>query len=221
VQPLITRQGKTVLARWKTPPEVRSLVLFDGAVEAGPGYTEALERIFQHIDRERGARIERNRYWGHVSLETSQFLVDVATSGYHALQAARPRPLQGVDIITGVIHPTIRHGECALILKDYVGPYAGGKGDWAVMASSALEEMTVPDGNTLRIRFRGVARVTHIGEQAIAVRDAAEFEAVENPLRVWERLWQAKKAFHIAEIPGGTEMVVTSEAPVEIRVVGK
>ena len=221
IRPLIAREGKPVLARWESPPEVKSVVVFDGVSDAGAVYTEALERIVLELDRERGATVKRNRYWGHVVWESKGFVIDVATSGYRSLQAARPREHRGVDIITGVINPTVKHNESALILKDYVGPYAGGKGDWAVMAASELKAMKVIDGSTLRVHSRGVTRVTRIGEQDIALKNAKDFERVENQLYVWERMWKGERAFSIAEIPGGRELHFSSKEPVEIVVSGK
>jgi HEAT repeat protein len=218
VQPLIRQGGKAVLARWNTPPEVKSVVLFDGTTEAGPVYTEALEGIILRLDQERGSKIKRNRHWGHVIWENEGFVIDVATSGYRALQAARPREHRGVDIVTGVINPKVQHNECALILKDYVGPYAGGKGDWAVMAASELKEMTIVNDRTLRVQSRGVTRVTHIGESAIALANADGFEQVENQLYVWERMWKDKKAFSLAKVEGGWELHFSSDEPVDVLV---
>jgi len=216
IEPLVTHDAKPVLAQWQAPAEVKSFVVFDGVAGAGPTYTEALEGVLLALDRKRGARVSRNRYWGHVICENEQFVVDVATSGYRSLQAARPRERRGVDIITGVINPTVRHNECALILRDYVGPYAGGKGDWAVMAASELKEMTLVDERTLRVHARGVTRVTHIGEQEIVLKSAEDFEKVENQLDVWERMWKGENAFSLAKIEGGYELHFSSDKPVEI-----
>lgn len=218
IEPLVTAEGKPVLARWQAPDEVKSLVVFEGVANAGPIYTEALEKVFLALDRERGSKVSRNRYWGHVICENEQFVVDVATSGYRSLQAARPREHRGVDIITGVINPTVKHNECALILKDYAGPYASGKGDWAVMAVSELKEMTLLDERTLRVHSRGVTRVTHIGEQEIALKDARNFEKVENQLGVWEHMWKGEKSFSLARIEGGYELHFSSGEPAEIVV---
>ena len=218
VDPLITHGGETVLARWKAPAGVPNVVLFEGVAAAGPAYTEALEKIVLQIDRERGSTVCRNRYWGHVVLENDQFVVDVATSGYRALQAVRPREHRGVDIITGVINPSVKHNECALILKDYVGPYAGGKADWAVMAASELKGMTVADASTLRVHSRGVTRVTHIGDQSIALKNADAYEQVENQLHVWERMWKGERTYSVADVPGGKELHFWSKEPVEVVV---
>jgi hypothetical protein len=121
-----------------------------------------------------------------------------------------------VDIITGVINPTVAHGECALVLKSYVGPYAGGLGDWAVMARSELKEMKLLGEGTLRVHARGVTRVTHIGEQAIALKDATGFEKVEGQLDVWKAMWQGRRAYSVNALPGGRELHFVSDAPVVI-----
>ena len=221
IEPLLSSQGKTILARWKAPDEVKSVVVFEGVTEAGPVYTQALEKIILHLDKMRSSRVKRNRHWGHLSMETDQFIIQVATSGYRSLQSARPRQLSGVDIITGVINPIVKHSECALVLKDYVGPYAGGKGDWAVMAASELKEMKVVDERILRILSRGVTRVTHIGDTDIKLRDEDAFVKVENQVYVWEKMWEGKKAFSVAEIPGGRELHFSSEELVEVFAIQK
>ena len=66
-------------------------------------------------------------------------------------------------------------------------------GDWAVMARSALDEMKLLDASTLRVHARGVTRVSHIGPEAIALKDAAGFEPVANQLLVWKAMWTARK----------------------------
>jgi len=216
ITPLLTHDGTALLARWKAPETVKSVVIFDGATEAGPVYTAALEQVVLALDKERGTTIARNSYWGHVSLENNAFTIDVATNGYLTLQNARPRQHHGVDIISGEIDPLVKHNESALILKDYVGPYAGGKGDWAVMARTELHEMTLTDANTLRLVTRGVTRVTHRGPARLALKDATGFEEVKDQLEVWKALWAGKKAFSRNPIPGGQEFHFTSPDPVVI-----
>jgi len=220
VEPLIVWDGKAVLALWQAPAEVKATVLLDGATEAGPVYTEALERAVLDLDKKRNATAKRNRYWGHVVLENEQFVIDVATSGYTVLQAARPRQHRGIDIINGDINPLVKHSSSALILKNYVGPYAGGMGDWAVMARTELKEMKLLDADTLRVDARGVTRVSHVGDQAIALKDAADFEEVENQIDVWKAMWEGKKAFSLNALPGGQELHFSSPEPVTILVTG-
>lgn len=219
--PLITSQRKPVLALWRNPKQVTCTVLFEGVSNAGPVYTGALEKIMLELDRKRGSTVKRNRYWGHITWETEEFIVDVATSGYRALQAARPRRHQGVDIITGVINPEVQHNECALVFKDYVGPYAGGKGDWAVMAASELRTMELLGRRALKVHARGVTRVTHIVPEQIILDNAGEFERVQNQLMVWERMWEGRRAYLLVQIPGGRELHFFSNKPVLIRVVGQ
>lgn len=216
IKPLLTHQGEAVLALWQDPERAKGLVLFDGAAEAGPVYTEALEAAILELDRERGAKIERNRWWGHVVWENEQFAIDVATSGYRTLQAARPRQHRGIDIINGDVNPLVKHGQSALILKNYVGPYAGGLGDWAVMARSELKEMQLLTPTKLRVLARGVVRVSHIGPEPIALEQAADFEEVPDQLEVWKAMWEGKKAFSRNELPGGRELHFASPDPVTV-----
>ncbi|MHC4885513.1 MAG: HEAT repeat domain-containing protein, partial [Planctomycetota bacterium] len=162
VTPLIMAGGKAVLARWQAPAAVKGVVLFSGASTAGPIYTEALEKVITGIDAERKSVVTRNRYWGHVVYENNRFVVDVAGRQFGTLLKARPRQHRGVDIVTGVINPRVAENESALILKDYVGPYAGGRGDWAVLARKKLRSMTVEGETRLRVDAVGVTRVSHI-----------------------------------------------------------
>jgi hypothetical protein len=219
-QALIARDGKAVLAMWQDPAKAKGVVLFDGATEAGPIYTEALEKVVLDLDKVRNAAVRRNRYWGHVCWEDDRFVIDVATSGYSALQAARPRQHRGVDIISGDVNPLVQHGSSALILENYVGPYAGGLGDWAVMAREHLTEMTLVSADTLRVRARGVTRVSHVGERPIALKEAADFEQVEGQLDVWKAMWKGKKTFSTNEVPGGREMHFFSPEPVTVVATG-
>jgi hypothetical protein len=203
-----------VLALWRNPAKAKAVVLFDGAAEAGPIYTGALEKVVLDLDAKRNAQIKRNRYWGHVCWEDERFVVDVATSGYSALQAARPRQHRGVDIISGDINPLVEHDSSALILKNYVGPYAGGMGDWAVMAREELKEMALLNAGTLRVHARGVTRVSHVGDQPIVLKEAAGFQKVEGQLDVWKAMWEGKKAFSVNDVPGGRELHFFSPDPV-------
>lgn len=206
--------GKAVLAQW-TPQEGSCTVLFDGANGAGSIYTGALEEVILALDKKRGSSVRRNPYWGHVGVENEQFVVDVATRGYTTLQNARPRQHTGVDIITGVINPLVKNGEAALILKNYVGPYAGGLGDWAVMARSGLKEMALADGGRrLELDARGVTRVTHIGAGSIRLLDAKGFTEVKDQLAVWEAYWQGKKTYSVNSVDGGVEFHFFSSEPI-------
>jgi len=220
IEPLVARDGKAVLALWKAPAEVKATVLLDGAAGAGPIYTEALEKLVLELDKKRASAVKRNRYWGHVVWENEQFVIDVATSGYTVLQAARPWQHRGIDIINGDINPLVKHSSSALILKNYVGPYAGGMGDWAVMARTELKEMKLLDADTLRVDARGVTRVSHVGDQAIALKDAADFEEVEGQIDVWKAMWEGKKTFSVNALPGGRELHFFSPEPVTIVVTG-
>ncbi len=217
IAPLLTHDGQPMLARWQAPDTVKARVLFDGAMDAGPVYTAALEKVVQALDRERGAAVTRNGYWGHVVWETKAFLIDVATTGYRTLQDARPWQHRGIDIITGAINPLVRHDECTLILTDYVGPYAGGKGDWAVMARTELKEMTLPAPNILRVDARGVTRVDHIGPARLTLADTTGFTEVPDQLAVWKAMWDGKKAFSRNPVDGGQELHFTSPEAVVIR----
>ena len=208
-----TKGGEAILARWETPEEVKSVVVFDGAYPAGPVYTGALENEILAIDEERGSDVKRNRWWGHTIYENDRFVVDVATGQLHMFHKERPRQHEGVDIITGVINPEVKHAESALILKDYVGPYAGGKGDWAVMAREALKEMTVESENRLRVSAEGVTRVSHIGPESIGLEEPAGFEEVENQVTVWKKMHEGQKAYSINEVEGGRELHVYSPDP--------
>ncbi|MFW6133805.1 MAG: HEAT repeat domain-containing protein, partial [Planctomycetota bacterium] len=214
VTPLVTTSdGEAVLARWNAPESVTSVVLFDGATAAGPAYTGALERIIRELDRERGSDVARNRWWGHTIYENDRFVVDVATSGLRSLHEARPRRHEGVDAITGVINPEVRHGQCAVVLKDYVGPYAGARGDWAVLAREALKGMTVESEGRLRVDAEGVTRVTHIGPERIRLTGAAAFERVDNQVHVWKLMRAGRQAYSILRIDGGWEMNVYASEP--------
>ena len=214
---LTTAGGDAVLARWQAPDAVRSVVLFDGASGAGPAYTEALEEAILALDRERGSTVKRNPWWGHTIYENDQFVVDVATSQLRAFHDARPRQHKGVDVITGVINPRVHHGECAMILKDYVGPYAGGKGNWAVMARQKLKEMTLETPQRLRVEAAGVTRITHIGEQEIRLANAADFEEVKNQVVVWKRMREGKPAYSRNALDGGRELHVYSPTPIVVE----
>ena len=221
VEPLITTSGgKAILARWKAPTEVKSVVLFDGAYPAGPAYTGALEEVVLAIDGERGSDVQRNRWWGHTIYENDRFVVDVATSQLHRFHEERPRRHRGVDIITGAINPVVKHRESALILKDYVGPYAGGRGDWAVMAREALKEMTVESENRLRVSAEGVTRISHIGPESIGLEEPAGFEEVENQVTVWKKMHENQPAYSANEVDGGRELHVWSPDPFTV-VTGK
>lgn len=212
--PLLIHAGKPILARWKAPADIRSFVLFDGITEAGPAYTEQLEKIVLAIDKERKSTVTRKHHWGHIVMENDLWAIQVAPRGYSSMQKARPRQMKGVDIITGTINPLIQHRAGVLILKDYAGPYAGGKGDWAVMAASELKEMKLLDAKRLRVHSRGVTRVTHIGEKPIKLQNEVGFEKVENQLDVWKLKWEGKSAYSRVQIPGGWELHFVSDGPV-------
>ncbi len=219
VTPLITGSDKDLLlARWRAPAAVKSIVLFDGCGGAGPVYTAALETAVLAIDKERGSPVKRNRWWGHTIYENEQFVVDVATNGLSSLHEARPRQHRGVDIITGVINPVVKHGECALVLKDYVGPYAGAKGDWAVMARQELREMKLLSPTKLRIDAVGVVRVSHIGVGAIRLSSTKGFEKVENQVLVWKAMREKKQAYSVNDVKGGKELHYFSLRPVTVVV---
>ncbi len=219
VAPLIATGDKhAVLARWKAPDEVKSVVLFDGAAGAGPIYTGALEQAILAMDEERGADVQRNRWWGHTLYETDQFVVDVTTSQLPTLHQARPRKHKGVDVITGVINPEVRHGQCAMVLKDYVGPYAGGKGDWAVLARKELLAMERLSPKRLKVHAKGVTRVSHIGPEAIRLADPDGFEQVENQVFVWKQMREGKRAFSTNDVDGGKELHFVSPDPVVVVV---
>jgi hypothetical protein len=221
VEPLIaTKDDNAILARWKAPPGVKSVVVFDGAYPAGPKYVEALEEVILEIDEERGSGIKRNRWWGHTIYENDKFVVDVATGQLRMFHEERPRQHRGVDIITGVINPEVKHRESALILKDYVGPYAGGKGDWAVMAREKLKEMTVESENRLRVSADGVTRISHIGPEPIGLEDPAGFEEVKNQVTVWKKMREGLPAYSTNEVDGGRELHVWSPEPFTV-VTGK
>ena len=214
VEPLLrTSDGKAILARWNAPEDIQSVVLFDGATAAGPVYTEALEDVILAIDEARGSDVKRNRWWGHTIYETDAFVVDVATSQLETLHDARPRQHEGVDVITGVINPTVHHGECALILKDYVGPYAGGKGAWAVMAREQLLQMEPRSDSRLDVEAKGVTRVTRIGDDPIRLAREAGFEQVENQVMVWKKMREGQPAYSINSLEGGWELHVYSPEP--------
>ncbi len=214
VDPLVTTaDGQVLLARWQAPASVRSVVLFDGAESAGPVYTEALESIVLALDRERGSAVVRNPWWGHVVYENEQFVVDVAPRMLRSLLEARPRQHAGVDVITGVINPEVRHDECALILKDYVGPYAGGKANWAVLARRALKAMTVDGPDRLRVEAEGVTRVTRIGPEPIRLADSEGLLQVENQLDVWKHKYEGQDAFSVNAVEGGWELHIHSQRP--------
>ncbi len=214
IVPLIeTADGAALLARWESPAEVRGVVLFDGAAGAGPVYTEALETAVLAIDRERGSRVMRNPWWGHLTYENDAFVVDVATRQFRALQEARPRRHTGVDMITGEINPEVRNGECAVIFKDYVGPYAGGRGNWAVLARRALTAMTAESANRLRVEAEGVVRITRIGPEPIRLGDADGFAGVANQVEVWRLKTKGQPAYSANAIDGGYELHVYSPSP--------
>lgn len=212
----IKSDGKTVLGVWREPKLNGSFILFDGAANAGPVYTEQLEKTVLALDRERHASIRRNKYWGHITLVTDAFELDVATSGYQALQKARPWKHRGIDIFYGVIDPEIVSSNATLILKDYIGPYAGGKGNWAVMAREQLVSMKLTSPTRLKLQTRGVTRVTYRGKKTIRLLDPTGFKTVENQLEVWKYMWQKKKAFFCYAIPGGWELTFQSSTPVTI-----
>ncbi|MFW6336574.1 MAG: HEAT repeat domain-containing protein, partial [Phycisphaeraceae bacterium] len=214
VEPLIrTSDGKAILARWNAPEDIQSVVLFDGGTSAGPVYTQALESAILAIDEERGSDVKRNRWWGHTIYETDAFVVDVATSQLKTLHDARPRQHEGVDVITGVINPTVHHGECAMILKDYVGPYAGGKGNWAVLAREQLVKMEPRSDSRLDVEAQGVTRVTRIGDDPIRLAGEAGFERVENQVMVWKKMREGQPAYSINKLDGGWELHVFSPEP--------
>ncbi|MDP6117511.1 MAG: HEAT repeat domain-containing protein [Planctomycetota bacterium] len=216
ITPLLTHKADPILARWNAPAEIKAVVLFDGITEAGPAYTGQLERIILAADKARNASVTRKRHWGHIVMENDRWAIQVAPRGYYPLQKARPRQMKGVDIITGTINPLIQHRAGVLILKDYVGPYAGGKGDWAVMAASELKEMKLLETKRLRVHSKGVTRVTHIGEDPIKLDSRADFEEVENQLDVWKLKWEGKKAYSATQIPGGWELHFVSDEPVSV-----
>jgi hypothetical protein len=217
VQPLLkSAAGQPVLARWQAPPEVQAVVLFDGAASAGPVYTEALEQVVLAVDEERGSTVRRNRWWGHIVYETDAFVVDVATTQLHSLQKARPRRHRGVDIVTGVINPVVERGECALVLKDYVGPYAGGKGDWAVMARHALKSMKLLSPTRLEVHAVGPTRVSHIGEAPLRLENADAFSVVENQVQNWKSMRDGVRSYCTNAVEGGRELHFVSPEPVVI-----
>jgi hypothetical protein len=78
--------------------------------------------------------------------------------------------------------------------------------------------MTLANARTLRVHSRGVTRVTHVGEPAIALANPDGFEQVETQVYVWERMWKGKKAFSLAKLDGGCELHFSSDQPVEIAV---
>ena len=216
VTPLLVRDGKPVLAVWHDAAKAAGWVLLDGARAAGPIYTGALEAVVKKLDADRGSTITRNPWWGHVVLENDQFVIDVATSGYGTLQAARPRQHRGVDIITGDINPLVKSGECALVLKNYVGPYAGGLGDWAVMARTALKTMRLAAPDKLEVAADGVVRVSHLGEAALRLEPAADFTQVDDQLLVWKAMWAKQKTYSLNDVPGGRELHFWSPTPVTV-----
>lgn len=217
VEPLVTAaEERVALARWRAPAAVKCVVLFDGAFMAGPVYTGALESIIKALDKERGSSVRRNPYWGHTIYETEAFVVDVATTQLQSLLAARPRQHRGVDVVTGVINPTVTRGECALILKDYIGPYAGGKGDWAVLARKELKAMEVKGPMELAVHAVGVTRVTHIGPQAIRLSATEGFAEVEDQIQVWKAFREGKPAYSLNDVKGGKELHFVSPEPVVV-----
>ena len=218
VTPLLTTaEGAAVFARWNAPDEVKSVVIFDGVTGAAAPYTEAVEKQILAVDKERGATVKRNRWWGHTIYENDQFVVDVATTQFEDLHDARPRQHNGVDVITGVINPWVRHSECAVILKDYVGPYAGGKGNWAVLAREKLVSMTVDNEDRLQIEAQGVTRITRIGPEPIKLADPEGFENVENQVQVWKLMREGKKAYSTNTLDGGRELHLYSPDPVTVE----
>ncbi|MFW5856257.1 MAG: HEAT repeat domain-containing protein [Planctomycetota bacterium] len=217
VDPLITTtDGQAILARWQAPAGVKSVVLFDGASWAGPVYTEALESAVRAIDRERGSDIVRNRWWGHIVYENDAFVIDVASSQFPTLHEARPRQHRGVDSITGVINPEVRHRQCAVILKDYVGPYAGGKGDWAVMARHELKAMTLEAPDRLRVHAIAPTRVSHIGPEIIRLRTTDGYEETDTPIALWKLMREGKRGYCFVEIEGGRELYYVDPDPVVV-----
>jgi hypothetical protein len=219
LEPFAMRGEDIILAAWKSPPEIRATVLFDGGSEAGPIYTETLEKTVLALDKRRGASVKRNRWWGHVGIENDRYVIDVASNGYTALQAARPRQHEGIDVIYGVVNPEVKHNTSTLILKDYVGPYAGGKGDWAVMARKELVKMECPTPDRVDLTTRGVVRVTHAGTGRIALEDTTGFQEVEGQLDVWKMMWEGQPAWSARRIEGGYELHYQSPRPVSIVVV--
>lgn len=219
VKPLCQRGDDVILGVWQGRPGVKALVLFDGGSEAGPVYTEALEQAVLALDEERGAAVRRNPWWGHVGIETERYVIDVASQGYTALQAARPRQHRGIDIIYGVVNPEVKHNSSTLILKDTVGPYAGALGAWAVMARSALVSMRCPSPEQVDLVTRGVVRVTHAGPGRIALLDDEGFARVDSQLDVWKRMWDGEAAYSIRAIEGGHELHYQSPEPVSVVVV--
>jgi len=216
VTPLIQSDNGIVLARWQAPESIKNIVQFDGAINAGPVYTEKLEKVIKAVDEERGSKVERNPYWGHTIYETDAFVVDVASGKFSTLHEARPRRYHGVDIITGIINPEVRHSESTLILKDYVGPFAGGKGDWAVMARNALKSMTLTSPDRLEVHAAGPTRVSHIGQQTIRLENESNFEKVEDQIQLWKAMNEGKCAFCLLEVEGGKELHFVSSEPVVI-----
>jgi len=217
--PLIeTRDGRAVLARWNAPESVKSVVLFDGAAEAGPVYTGRLERHVLEIDAARGSAVKRNPYWGHVRYENEQFVVDVASIGFKPLHEARPSRIEGVDIITGEINPQVKHRQAALVLKDYVGPYAGGRGVWAVLARHELKSMEVVSPERLEVHAAGPTRITRIGDRPIRLAETAGFEAAPNQVELWRLMRQEKRGYHLKKIEGGYELHYVSPDPVRVVV---
>lgn len=219
IEPFAQREGDTILGVWQAPPEVEATVLFDGGTEAGPVYTEILEKAVLDLDQKRGASVKRNRWWGHVGIENERYVIDVASNGYKALQAARPRQHEGIDIIYGVVDPEVKHNTSTMILRDYVGPYAGGKGDWAVMARKELVEMECPSPDRVNLTTRGVVRVTHAGPGRIALEDTTGFEQVDSQLDVWKLMWDGQPAWSARRIDGGYELHYQSPRPVSVVVV--
>lgn len=219
VEPFAQRGDDVILGAWQAPPDIKATVLFDGGTEAGPVYTETLEKTVLALDKRRGASVKRNRWWGHVGIENEQYVIDVASNGYTALQAARPRQHEGIDVIYGVVNPEVKHNTSTLILKDYVGPYAGGKGDWAVMAREELVKMQCPSPDHVDLTTRGVVRVTHAGPGRIALEDTDGFEQVESQLDVWKLMWEGQPAWSARRIEGGYELHYQSPRPVSVVVV--
>ncbi len=216
VTPLIKGDKGIVLARWQTPESIQNIVLFDGAVNAGPVYTEVLEEVVKAVDKERGSKVKRNPYWGHTIYENDAFVIDVASGKFPTLHEARPRRHYGVDIITGIINPEVRHAESTLILKDYVGPYAGGKGNWAVMARHELKSMKLMSEDRLEVHAAGPTRVSHIGQQTIRLENESNFEKVENQILLWKVMNEGKRAFCLLDVEGGKELHFVSSEPVVI-----
>lgn len=209
--------GRAVLARWNAPDEVSSTVLFDGGAGAGPVYTEALEAVILALDKERNSSVTRNEYWGHLIYENDAFVVDVASAHLAALVEARPRQLQGVDIITGVINPTVNRGEAALVLKDYVGPYAGGLGNWAVIARESLQSMTLQSPTQLEVEATGVTRVSHVGAASLRLESPSGMTEVADQIQVWEKMQKGEAAYSANQVEGGMELHFFSPRPVVLR----